>query len=219
MARFSYQEADRYGGTSANNYFRLRNDRDTAKVRFLINGIEDVEGYTMHVVQVGDKERRVNCLRAYNDPVDKCPFCAAKYKTTTKIFVPVYNIDEQTSQIWERPKSYYQTLSSLVQRYGEPLVRTTFEIERIGEAGDTRTTYREYNIDKDDSRLEDFEPPVKVVGSLVLDKTAEEMNYYIDHQRFPENGTQAGRQNRTTNSFPRRTPARTQDNVDSDAPF
>ena len=218
MARFSFSESENYGTSQTNNYFRLRNDRDTAKVRYLINGVEDIEGYSTHIVQVGDKERRVNCLRAYNDPVDVCPFCAAKMKTTTKIFVPLYNIDEQTSQIWERPKSYYQTISALVSRYGAPLVRTTFEIERMGEPGDTRTTYREYNLEKDDARLEDFEPPVAVLGSLILDKSADEMNYYLDHKRFPEEGQSArgGNQQRSQTTFPRRTPSRSQD---EDVPF
>ena len=60
---FSVLDADNYGGQGGGGYFRLKNDHDTAQVRFLYDSIDDVQGYAVHEIQVGDKKRYVNCLR------------------------------------------------------------------------------------------------------------------------------------------------------------
>jgi hypothetical protein len=76
--RVSVDDAEKYGGQGGGGYFSLKDDGDTARVRFLYDSIEDVEGYCVHEVEIGDKKKYVNCLREYGDPVDKCPFCEAK---------------------------------------------------------------------------------------------------------------------------------------------
>ena len=42
MARFRASEADNYGGNGGGGFFSLSNDGDTAQVRFMYNGIDDV---------------------------------------------------------------------------------------------------------------------------------------------------------------------------------
>ena len=95
MARFTAQDADKYGGKGGAGFFSLKGDGDSAVVRFLYNDVDDVEGYAVHEVEIDDKKRYVNCLRDYNSPIDDCPFCRAKKYQIAKLFVPLYNEDEQ----------------------------------------------------------------------------------------------------------------------------
>lgn len=186
MARFGVGDAEKYGGQGGGGFFRLADDGNTAKVRFLYNGIDDVEGYAVHEVEVDGKKRYVNCLREYGAPKDDCPFCANNQFVTVKYFIPIYNIDEDRTQIWERGKKFGNKISSICARYSN-LVTHTFEIERCGKQGDTATTYEIYETGADDTKLEEFEVP-EVLGGTVLDKDAEEMQYYIQHGIFPDEG-------------------------------
>lgn len=209
MSRFGVNDAEHYGGQGGGGYFRLANDHDVARVRFLYDGVDDIEGYAVHEVQINDKKRYVNCLREYGDPISECPFCAAKKFTTVKYFVPVYNIDEDRVQTWERGKKFGQKLSSLCARYPH-LFTHTFEIERNGAAGDQQTTYEIYETGSDESvTLSDFDKP-EVLGSHVLDKSASDMEYYLDRGVFPNDGGNNGgfpRRGGSENGVERRTPS------------
>ena len=211
MAVFGVNDAERYGGQGGGGFFRLENDKDVARVRILYDSVDDVQGYAVHEVKIGDKKRYVNCLRNYGDPVDTCPFCADKRFTTVKYFVPLYNIDNDRVETWERGKKFGQKISSLCSRYPH-LVAHTFEIERNGKAGSTDTTYEFYETGKNDEvLLDDFEIP-EVLGNMVLDKTADELQYYIDRGQFPDsdNSGADSRQGGNDEGMRRRTPAGSQ---------
>ena len=60
-----------------------------------------------------------------------------------------------------------------------------FEVERHGKPKDTSTTYEIYEVEKDDTQLEDFEDTPKILGGLVMEKTAEDMEYYLESGEFP----------------------------------
>ena len=187
MAQFNVNDADRYGGQGGGGYFRLVNDKDTAQVRFLYDSIDDVEGYAVHEITLNDKKRYVNCLREYNDSVEACPFCKANRFVTVKYYVPLFNLDTNRVETWERGKKFGQKLSSLCARYPH-LVQHVFEIERNGKVGDTQTTYEIYPLDgvDEDVKLEDFTVP-SPLGSHVLDKSFDELQYFVDHHdTFPE---------------------------------
>lgn len=184
MGRFSYEEADNYGGNGGAGFFSLKNDKDTARVRFMYRDMQDVEGYAVHQAEVNDKKRYVNCLRNYNDPVDKCPFCASGKTQQAKLFIPLYDVESEQVKIWERGKKFFGQLSSLCSRYPN-LVSTEIEIERNGKKGDTGTTYSLYPAAPDDTTLEDLPELPVIIGGLVLDKSAEEMEYYLDYGDFP----------------------------------
>lgn len=204
MSRFGVNDADKYGGQGGAGYFSLKNDKDVARVRFLFNGIEDVEGFAVHEVEIDGKKRYVNCLRDYGAPVDVCPFCAAKKPTYVKYFVPIWNIDEDKMQTWERGKKFGAKLSSLCSRYPN-LVSHTFEIERNGQQGDQQTTYEIYETGQDDTTLEDFEEVSDPLGTIVLDKTADDMDCYLNAGYFPSmDGNGGGRQNTSNQPIVRR---------------
>ena len=197
MGKFRYDEAEHYGGQGGAGYFKLVNDKDVARVRFMYNSIDDVEGYAVHQVEIDGKKRYVNCLREYNEPIDTCPFCREKMFTTAKLFIPLYNIDDDRVQVWERGKKFIGKISSICARYPN-VVSHIFEIERNGKPHETSTTYEIYEIDKDDTTLEDLPEVQDPLGTLVLDKTADEMEFYLDNGYFSEEAQEAPIRRRTS---------------------
>lgn len=184
MARFNMNEADNYGNSgNGSSFFTLRDNGDTARVRFLYNGVEDIDGYSVHEIEVNGKRRYVNCIRNYNEPLDTCPFCSAGYKVIPKMFIKLYNEDAKEAQIWERGKTYFQKIASLSARYN-PLCNEVIEIERSGAKGDMKTSYNFYPIGNSDFDMEGIECS-EPLGTIILDKTADEMNAYLDTGSFP----------------------------------
>lgn len=190
MGRFSADEADNYGGSGGSSFFSLKNDGDTARVRFMYNDMNDVSGYAVHEVEVDGKRRYVNCLRDYNEPKSKCPFCAANNFQRAKLYIPLYDLDDNEVKIWERGKNFFSKMSSVCARYassGTPLVAHTFDIERHGKKNDTQTTYEIYETGSDDTRMSDLPEAPEVLGSIILDKSAEDMEFYLSEGYFPNN--------------------------------
>ena len=211
MATFKATDASKYGGTGGTGFFGIADDMGTKQVRFMYSGIEDVEGMSVHRVKVNDKERWLNCLREYNDPVDKCPFCREKRDTYARLFIPVYNLDEDQVQIWDRGKSMFSKISGLISRYtanGTLFVNNIFEVERHGKPKDTKTTYEIFQIENDGVGFDELPEVKPILGGVVLDKTAEEMEYYLKHNEFPDDDSQDVQEMPTRRrSAERRTPA------------
>ena len=190
MARIKFNELDNYKTSGGANYFKLENDGDSAMVRFMYNSIDDVEGTAVHTIPVEGSQwgRDVNCLRSYNEPIDECPLCKAGYNVKAKLFVPLYNIDDDEVQIWTRSKSYGSKLSGLISRgtkKGNNFVNNVFSIERSGKKGDKQTTYNEYLEETDDIELDDLPEVPDPIGTVVMDKSFEELEYYVEHKEFP----------------------------------
>lgn len=207
MARFRADEAEHYGGQGGAGYFSLKNDKDVARVRFMYNSIDDVQGYAVHQVEVDGKKRWVNCLREYNEPKAKCPFCNANKFQQAKLFIPLYNVDEERVQYWERGKKFFAKISSICARYATNgnLVSHVFEIERNGKKNETTTTYEIYEVDDDNTTLEDLPEASDPMGSIVLDKSADDMEFYLENEYFPPDGDDA--------------PVRRRQTQEEDAPF
>ena len=122
-------------------------------------------------------------------------------------------MDTDSLQTWERGKKFGAKLTSMCSRYPNT-VSHTFEIERNGKAGDTQTTYEIYETgETPEVTMEDFEVP-NPLGTIILDKTAEEMQIFLDTGDFGGNGGSApqrrssgGSQQSNGGGFQRRTPA------------
>lgn len=192
MATFNSQNADQYGSAGTGGFFSLKNHGDTAKVRYMYEGIEDVIGFAVHQVEIGGKNRYVDCLKEPGDSVDVCPLCAAGIKVIAKIFVPLYDIEAKEIKIWDRGKTYMRDLSSLCSRYGPALYKTVFEIERNGAKGDTSTKYTNYPLTEekcpDGFSINDLPPIPDVVGTIVLKKSYEELEKFMQTGTMPNMG-------------------------------
>ena len=184
MARVSYEDSEKYFSGSGSDWFQLKNDGDVARVQFMLNSIEDIPIFSTHKVKVGDKERYVDCIRNPQDSIDACPFCAAGLPAKAVRFIVMYQHEDGKVKIWERGRQFISKLQGLINRYN-PLQEKVFEIERHGKAGDTSTKYEIYPLDGVDSvNLNDVEMP-ELEGSLILQKSFEDMEYYLDNGNFP----------------------------------
>lgn len=209
MGSFSVSDAEKFESSQGGSgFFSLKNDKDVARVRFLFNDIDGVQCYSVHQVEVDGKKRYVNCLREYGDPVDACPFCREQKFINMKYFIPLYNIDTQNTQIWERGRKFGSKLTSMCSRYPN-IVSHIFEIERNGKPKDTQTTYEIYETGEDGTTLEDFDTVQNPLGTVVLVKTAEEMENYLSTGDFDGSGAPVRRQSQSADDggYQRRTPA------------
>lgn len=230
MPRFSYEDADKYGSKGGGtSFFSLKDDRETAKVHILGNDMNDFPGYAVHRVPVGDGYRYVNCLREAGAPVTDCPFCAEGRnnpevsKVYAKLFIPLYNCGTDEVQIWERGKTFFRDLASYCS-HNPNVSEVVTEVERRGKKGDTSTTYGLYALKEEDNfDIENVREDIpEVLGTIVLDKTAEDMEYYLRRGDFPD-GDNAGvaRRGSSRDDRPpfnegneRRTPSRRRDAED-----
>lgn len=231
MPRFSYEEADSYGSQQFDNkinYFQLKQDHDTARIHLLGDDMNDFPGYAVHQIIVGqtksgkDIRRYVNCLREAGAPASDCPFCAVGKsnpnlsKVLAKLFIPVYSCDTDEVQIWERGKSFFRPLASYCSR-NPHVSEIVTEVERQGAANDTNTTYGLYATREEDNfDIENIRDEIpNILGDVVLDKTYEEMEYYVKHGKFEDDDTNSSdnagvtrRNSSRDESSERRTPSR-----------
>lgn len=190
MARVSYEDSEKYYSGSNSDWFQLKNDGDVARVQFMLNSIEDIPIFSTHRVKIGDKERYVDCIRNPQDPIDACPFCEEGMPAKAVRFVVMYQHEDGKVKIWERGRQFISKLQGLINRYN-PLEDKVFEIERHGKAGDTSTKYEIYPLDGvDPVDMEEVEMP-ELEGSLILQKTAEEMEVFLDTGKFPDDNQEA----------------------------
>jgi len=220
----SFDQMDGYEGRRT-KFFNLEDDGARAIIRFYhVNG-DDIQKLPVHSVFVGERKMKVACLRMPDEPEDNCPLCEAGELVSPKMFIKilVYSPDKSGMytlkpelQIWERGKSFRKQLQSLINRYAanKPLMNTVFEIERCGKKGDNKTTYQIYKADElgpdecllpDPDEIEDFD----ALGTIVKDKTFDEMQEYLETGEFPKKEKNTEKSDRRVEtSEPVRRPAR-----------
>ena len=204
MARINAsEELDKYS-TGEGNYFSLPDDGDTARVRFMYTGVQDIEAFAVHKVKMPDDSYRyIDCLRSYADPKDACPLCQAYNKLLTKFFVPLYNIEKDEIQTWERGKNFYSKLAELCSQ-NTPLVSHEVEIERHGEKGDINTTYEMYADENDGTTLDDLPEVPDPIGTIILSKTFDELTNFVNTGSFDGTGANSVSTNSSNNEDRRR---------------
>lgn len=198
-------DVDNYKTGGDYNYLVLKEDGDTAKVRFYIETMDDLRFYVVHQITTKDgKTRYVNCLRTYDQPIDDCPFCREAlqnkdFNTVVKMFLPVYDMKEKQVKLFERGRTFKDEIQGHIRR-NAPLVSYPCEIERCGAKGDTKTVYKVYPLaqEKDNTLIKDLPEVEDLIGTYVLDFSIEDMEDFI------ANGTVASANNQEDN-LPRRT--------------
>ena len=195
MGRVNLNDVDNYKSNSGTNFFGLENDKDVATVRFCHNDASDIEIIACHEIEIDGKRKKVSCLRSYDDPLHLCPLCAAGNRLQLRYFVHLLQYEKTfdgfsgnvEKKVWERGRTFQKEILGLAGRYN-PLWKTPFEIERQGKKGDQTTKYgiypMNYNIEElpiEDEHLEND----SVLGTIVLEKTADELSYFINNGEFP----------------------------------
>lgn len=169
----------------AGRYFRLVDDGDMAIVRFLLESIQDIETITYHEYKtMGDNGRpryqRISCLET-----DMCPLCVAAARdprgavTPAKIssFLPLYNYEDEASQIWTRSVPATEEIAELLQR-AHPIYSRRYSIKRKGAKGDIKTRYPIFEEDTDMTvKLSEFPPAPETYGrnGIVWERTEAEL--------------------------------------------
>jgi hypothetical protein len=193
MGRINPNDYDKYDSQNNSNseWLKLQNHGDVARVQFLYDSYNDLETFACHKVKVGvsesgrDIERLVDCKRSYDDPIDMCPFCAAGIPVKPVTMVSMFDHKDQKVKIWERGTTFRKQLESFFNRYPK-LSDMVFEIERNGQRGDKKTTYQLFPMpDVEPIDVSNVERP-EFLGTVIMDKTPEEMQTYIDTGSFPE---------------------------------
>lgn len=206
MARVKLSDSDAYvAGGGGFGFFKIGDDGETKSIRLLYNSIDDIPADIVHRVSVDGKTRWVNCLRNNaDDPEDMCPLCAAKNQRQRRIFLRVFEITkfdrkgkpvEGDVKYWDRGNTIISDLESLSRRYS-PLVKHIFEVERKGARGDMKTSYKFYETFDDDKTLKDFPEEEDILGTIILDKTAAEMDEFIETGSFPKDSDTFGEDER-----------------------
>lgn len=173
-------------------YFNLKDDGDSAVVRFCYDSPDQFDILTTHQTTVDGKFRRVNCLReSFKESADTCPMCAAGVPVQQRFYIKLleYTQDENgvitaTPKIWERSTSYVNRLNNLCNEYGN-ISDWVFKITRMGEKGSMNTDYsiipanpNVYNSENYPKNNEAFEG-YNVLGTAVLDKSFEELTEMV----------------------------------------
>lgn len=189
MARMNVEQAEQFPQGNS-NFFSLQNDKDVATVRFMyeVEDYMDLPADLVHTVKVGDKFRKVSCLKENPmDPVTVCPLCAAGLKPQARVFLNVFNMDSQEVQIWERSLQWVkENLQGLIKRY-KPIVGMPFEVERNGAKGDMKTTYGVYPMTSDNIRLKDLPETIDVYDqNIILECSYEDLEEYNATGKLPE---------------------------------
>ena len=211
MAKVNFNnldEAELNGSNNSGNgndvgFFTLKNDNDEAVVRFMCDSTDDFEILTVHDVQIGQRYRKVNCIRDPREPLDNCPLCKNGTRISNRFFIKLIQYNRVTdpntgvqtivpqAMIWERSTAYAKTLKSYLDNYG-PLSDVICKIIRHGKAGDMQTTYEIVpNLSKtvfpDEVYVKDpnLFGTFEAFGTIVMDRTYEEMAHFLATGEFP----------------------------------
>lgn len=182
-------------------YFGLRDDGDTAIVRFNITSLEDDSLAVQSIHRFRTKEGKlkvIGCLRS--DPTesfDKCPLCSDDMKPQFRIFIQLldYQQDENGNTIavpstWDQPARMRETLKSYLMEYGD-LRDYVFKIVRQGKKGDTQVKYSiipcNQNIYKEDIFKKDFSAfDTFNMTSRVMNLSYDDIKYLVENGEIPQ---------------------------------
>lgn len=196
-------------GDNGVSYFALKNDRDSAVVRFMHDTVESFDVVDLHEVDAGGKRRKVACLCKSGESVENCPFCAAGLPLKQRMYIHLlqYEVDASgkviaVPRVWDRPVSYAYKMRDFINNYG-PLSDMLFTIVRNGAAGDTSTTYNEMPAMPNRYPPENY-PKVEAFenysarGTVVAERSAADMQTYLETGNFPIPNRNSGSQTGTT---------------------
>lgn len=130
-----FKSAIEYNEERYGNLFTLPNDNDYADVVFLYQNIKDVLVADVHYIKSADYSGYVHCCGK------GCPACGKGIRVQNKLFIPLYNINNQKIEFFDRSTRFEsQLMNDVFSRYPNPS-EFVFRITRHGEAGSPDTRY------------------------------------------------------------------------------
>lgn len=124
--------------------FFLANDGDFADVVFLYRDEDEMMVGDAHYIKSPEYSGYVECNG------HGCPACAANLRKTTKLFIPLYNIQKDAFEFWDRSEKFSSVVHAAVfQKEANPS-NVVFRITRRGAANSTDTRYEIFVIARND---------------------------------------------------------------------
>ena len=219
MAKMTLEAVEQFSNNQINQnsvgFFGLKDDGEESIVRFFVNDINDIDILTLHDVNVNGKYTKISCNReSLNDNPNACALCAAGQKMSQKAFIKMLSYSKLPTGevvakpcVWERGTNYAVKLREYLNNYG-PLSDIICKVVRHGAKGDLKTTYEIIpNLNKsiypDTTYVKDFSAfeNYHVIGTIVKEKTNEEMVTYLQTGQFPA----VQKNNDGMNDFPKGT--------------
>lgn len=170
--------------------FSLKDNGDSAVVRFLHENMEDIKGYVTHEITLVSKKKGTEYHKKVACLTDNCSLCRAASSGNPSVkpargelFLNLFNTATGRVEVWTRTHRFFERLDLYFNRLKFNL--NPIEIVRNGAKGDNKTTYEFFATDGEGSPLKDFveekniEIP-EILGTEVLELTTEEMNHYLE---------------------------------------
>lgn len=135
----AFKSLSQYQEDKNGDFFVLPNDGDYADVVFLYKSVNDVLVADVHYINTTSYKGYVHCCGA------GCPACNHGEKgirTDHKIFIPLYNINKNKIEFWDRTTYFEQVLQKSVFGPFPNPSEAVFRITRHGEAGSRDTKYQ-----------------------------------------------------------------------------
>lgn len=159
---------EEYSNQGGAGFFGLKNDKDSAKIRFLHTDAESLDIVIVHAVEMNGKKRWVSCLE------EGCPLCRSGNPRVLKIFLQLEDLRDNKRKVWERGKTIIPQILGYINKYGD-LNNRIYEVERHGKSGDNKTSYQFYPGDRDNTPSRIEKEDLIGVDKFVLELSAEEM--------------------------------------------
>ena len=131
----AFKSVEEFNDSRYHGLFRLINDGEGADVIFLYQSMKDVLQADAHYIKASDYSGYVHCCER------GCPACSKGIRVQSKLFIPVYNIDKDEIEFWDRNMKFEPQLEKEVfNRFPNPS-EFVFRITRHGEPNDINTRY------------------------------------------------------------------------------
>lgn len=170
----AFKKVKDYNEEKFGGLFRLQNDGDYADVIFMYRSEDDVLVADTHYIKSADYTGYVHCCGR------GCAACGKGIRVQTKLFIPMYNIQANEIQFFDRTMRFEPQLQQDVfSKYPNPS-EYVFRITRHGAAGDVNTTYQIVAIARNN---------IKSYDQICAEQKAVFPDYYEHICKEIDNGT------------------------------
>lgn len=132
----AFKKLEEYNSERYDGFFILRDDGEFKDVIPLYQSVSDVLIADTHYIKSPEYSGYVHCTGR------GCPACAKGIRVQSKLFIPLYDIENDEVVFWDRNSRFEQQLSSdILTKYPDPS-QIVFRITRHGKSGDVETKYQ-----------------------------------------------------------------------------
>lgn len=159
----AFKSVDQFNEERFGKFFMLRNDKDYADVIFLYQDKSECLIADTHYLKSANYNGYVHCCG------NGCPACQKGIRVQTKLFIPLFNLNTNQIEFWDRtPRFEPQLQNDVFSKFPNPS-EFIFRITRNGAAGDVNTTYSITPVAKN---------TVKSYAQILVENNAQMPDYY-----------------------------------------